>query len=173
MPTYIVQWKYASSQGGPWFPGDEIELTSAAAEAINLDSPGVLLGPLAGAPDDLTAVAGIGEQAAKALRAGGVWSFAQLAAAQPAELVKILLAQGQLAAGDDADEAELHAARVAAVTGWQNQLAALLQARQDRMHAATHRRDRVGDPSDQGVMTRADSGMVKDKPAKAGKGKGK
>lgn len=181
MPEYIVKWKYKSGLGGMWFPGDQVELSPALAAAINNDSPGVLDGPLHAAVDDLTAIAGIGEQTAKALRAGGVWSFEQFGMANPEELVQILLAAGQLVdveapAGDYTDDAAataaLHQARLAVVTFWQAQLAALLQARENRLHAATQRRDREGDPGDQGVMTRENFGAVKDKPSK-GKGKGK
>lgn len=40
---YKVNWKYKSSIGGPWEAGDVVEIDDAAvAEAINIDSPGVL-----------------------------------------------------------------------------------------------------------------------------------
>lgn len=41
---YRVQWNYASSRGGPWKAGDVVEIDHAGdAEAINQDSPGVLV----------------------------------------------------------------------------------------------------------------------------------
>lgn len=52
MTQYIVQWDYASGIGGPWAAGETVELTDDRAEAINRDSPGVLVavGPVADAP---------------------------------------------------------------------------------------------------------------------------
>ena len=43
MKTYIVQWRYRSSIGGPWMKGDEVPLEPGLAERINIDSPGVLV----------------------------------------------------------------------------------------------------------------------------------
>jgi hypothetical protein len=40
---FKVQWKYSSSLGGPFLAGDTVELGEAMAEAINRDSPGVLV----------------------------------------------------------------------------------------------------------------------------------
>lgn len=40
---FKVQWKYSSSLGGPFMAGDTVELDEAKAEAINRDSPGVLV----------------------------------------------------------------------------------------------------------------------------------
>lgn len=39
---YVVQWAYQSSRGGPWHRGQEVDLSAEEAEAIDLDSPGVL-----------------------------------------------------------------------------------------------------------------------------------
>lgn len=39
---YTVQWRYASSYGGPWDAGTVVDLDTPVAEAINRDSPGVL-----------------------------------------------------------------------------------------------------------------------------------
>lgn len=41
---FKVQWKYSSGLGGPFMAGDTVELDLAKAEAINRDSPGVLIG---------------------------------------------------------------------------------------------------------------------------------
>lgn len=41
---FKVQWNYTSSLGGPFLAGDIVELDEAKAEAINRDSPGVLVG---------------------------------------------------------------------------------------------------------------------------------
>lgn len=41
--NFKVQWKYTSSLGGPFVAGDVVELDEAKAEAINRDSPGVLV----------------------------------------------------------------------------------------------------------------------------------
>lgn len=43
MATYKVQWKYASSFGGLWEKGALVDLDPQQAEAINKDSPGVLI----------------------------------------------------------------------------------------------------------------------------------
>lgn len=43
MKKYKVKWNYKSSLGGPYMKGDEIELDERLAEAINIDSPGVLV----------------------------------------------------------------------------------------------------------------------------------
>lgn len=43
MTTYTVQWKYASSYGGPWREGEVVELDEAVATAVNRDSPNVLV----------------------------------------------------------------------------------------------------------------------------------
>ena len=40
---YKVKWDYVSSLGGPWAAGDLVELDEEMAEAVNRDSPGVLL----------------------------------------------------------------------------------------------------------------------------------
>lgn len=41
---YKVQWNYASGMGGPWRAGEVVEIdNTAVAEAINVDSPGVLV----------------------------------------------------------------------------------------------------------------------------------
>lgn len=39
---YTFNWKYSSSLGGPWQAGESVELDDALAQAINIDSPGVL-----------------------------------------------------------------------------------------------------------------------------------
>lgn len=41
--TFIVQWRYESSLGGPWEPGERLTLDDALAQAVNRDSPGVLV----------------------------------------------------------------------------------------------------------------------------------
>lgn len=41
--NFKVQWKYTSSLGGPFMAGDTVDLDEAMAEAINRDSPGVLV----------------------------------------------------------------------------------------------------------------------------------
>jgi hypothetical protein len=43
MDKYQVQWRYRSSLAGPWGKGDEIELEADTADAVNRDSPGVLV----------------------------------------------------------------------------------------------------------------------------------
>ncbi len=43
MKRYKVQWNYSSALGGPWRKGDVVELDPDLAEAINRDSPGVLV----------------------------------------------------------------------------------------------------------------------------------
>lgn len=44
MAKYTVKWNYKSSLGGPWMKGDVVEIDDpATAEAINRDSPGVLV----------------------------------------------------------------------------------------------------------------------------------
>ena len=43
MDKYQIQWRYASSLGGPWKEGQILELTEAEAEALNRDSPGVVV----------------------------------------------------------------------------------------------------------------------------------
>lgn len=40
---FEVQWSYVSSLGGPWGEGDVIELPEDLADAVNRDSPGVLV----------------------------------------------------------------------------------------------------------------------------------
>jgi hypothetical protein len=40
---FKVRWKYTSSLGGPFLKDDVVELDEAKAEAINRDSPGVLV----------------------------------------------------------------------------------------------------------------------------------
>lgn len=40
---YRVSWKYQSGLGGPWSAGEVLEMDPASAEAINRDSPGVLV----------------------------------------------------------------------------------------------------------------------------------
>jgi hypothetical protein len=40
---YKVQWNYRSGLAGPWMAGDEPEVEPELAEAINRDSPGVLV----------------------------------------------------------------------------------------------------------------------------------
>lgn len=42
MKKYKVKWDYRSSIGGPYLKGDKIEMEESQAEAINVDSPGVL-----------------------------------------------------------------------------------------------------------------------------------
>ncbi len=88
--NFKVQWKYSSSLGGPFMPGDTVELDEVRAEAINRDSPGVLVeikGKKAGEP--------IGEQVIKdrAIRqaetrgrgAGEVMTSDNFAAVKPKE----------------------------------------------------------------------------------------
>ena len=41
--NFKVQWKYTSSLGGPFVAGDTVDLDEALAQAINRDSPGVLV----------------------------------------------------------------------------------------------------------------------------------
>ena len=41
--NYQVQWDYRSGLGGPWKKGDLVELDPRVAEAVNRDSPGVLV----------------------------------------------------------------------------------------------------------------------------------
>lgn len=49
---YRVAWKYQSGLGGPWAEGEALELDPAIAEAVNRDSPGVLVpAAVAGSPD--------------------------------------------------------------------------------------------------------------------------
>lgn len=43
MAKYAAQWRYSSSLGGPFSQGDQVELEQDVAEAINRDSPGVLV----------------------------------------------------------------------------------------------------------------------------------
>ena len=43
MSKYMVQWKYSSSLGGPYVKGDVIDIDDQQADAINRDSPGVLV----------------------------------------------------------------------------------------------------------------------------------
>ena len=40
---YMVRWNYKAGAYGPWNAGDTVELSPAEAEAINRDSPGVLV----------------------------------------------------------------------------------------------------------------------------------
>lgn len=40
---FKVKWNYRSSLGGPWMKGDIIELEESVGEAVNRDSPGVLV----------------------------------------------------------------------------------------------------------------------------------
>lgn len=40
---YRVAWKYQSGLGGPWAVGEILEMDPDCAEAINRDSPGVLV----------------------------------------------------------------------------------------------------------------------------------
>lgn len=40
---YLVQWAYRTGSLGPWFKGDEVDLREDVAEAVNRDSPGVLV----------------------------------------------------------------------------------------------------------------------------------
>lgn len=53
--TYYVNWRYQSNLGGPWAAGDEVELESDVAQAIDNDSPGVLTRVEPGPPDKPTA----------------------------------------------------------------------------------------------------------------------
>lgn len=43
MIAYKVQWNYHSGIGGPWAEGETVTLAPELAEAINRDSPGVLV----------------------------------------------------------------------------------------------------------------------------------
>jgi len=43
MTQYTVQWSYHSGIGGPWAAGEIVKLSPAHAEALNRDSPGVLI----------------------------------------------------------------------------------------------------------------------------------
>lgn len=43
MKKYAVQWEYTSNLGGPWAADETVELDELRAEAINRDSPGVLI----------------------------------------------------------------------------------------------------------------------------------
>ena len=40
---YTVQWNYTSGLGGPWVQGEIVKLSPDLAEAVNRDSPGVLI----------------------------------------------------------------------------------------------------------------------------------
>ncbi len=40
---YLVQWNYKSSLGGPWVAGQMVDVSLQVAEAVNRDSPGVLV----------------------------------------------------------------------------------------------------------------------------------
>lgn len=158
MPKYMVKWNYRSSLGGPYEAGQALELDAEQAAAINRDSPGVLEDTGAHPVDDLTAIAGIGEAHAQALRAAGVFSYDQLAQGDPAELAQILASAGAFELQPDQPEG-FELADV--VRGWQADLARLQGARQDRMVRKSRRRDRQGDPGDQGPITRADFRAVK------------
>lgn len=81
MKTYAVQWYYKSGLGGPWGQGLLVDLTEAQAEAVNHDSPGVLIpadsprnaleaGEGEPDPDDLTPAEGDDPPAGEALEAG-------------------------------------------------------------------------------------------------------
>lgn len=65
MTTYIVQWDYASSYGGPWSKGDRVELDDATAEAINRDSPGVLVAIPAKTPEPSEPLPGAADRQVK------------------------------------------------------------------------------------------------------------
>lgn len=43
MTQYLVQWNYTSGLGGPWAAGETVTLAPDLAEAVNRDSPGVLV----------------------------------------------------------------------------------------------------------------------------------
>lgn len=47
---YLVQWAYRTGALGPWVKGDEIDLREDVAEAVNRDSPGVLVPETAAKP---------------------------------------------------------------------------------------------------------------------------
>ncbi len=157
MPDFIVQWNYRSGIGGPWSRGDRVGLDEAAAAAINVDSPGVLVPVPEQTPDPLTHVAGIDAEIERALNSRGVWTFAQIAAAAPEDLGRLMAEYSQEAGTLGAKTLEQAAEENAAtVRMWQESLRALTQASQDRMMRKSKRRDRKGDPGDQGPITKAD-----------------
>ena len=137
MPKFLVVHKYRSDAFGPWEPGTVVELTPEQAEWVKRDSPGCLL-----PAHEETAV------------------YDQPAVATPEEPTATTEVKTDEPATDEQPTAETEETEIDEDT----EPRAADEQPQDRQIKAPpkRRKDRVGDPGDQGAMTTADFKAVKD-----------
>lgn len=132
--SYVATFKFQALE---FVEGEIVELDDDAAEYVERDSPGALV---AVRVDNLMEIDGVGKERAAQLRALKILAFAEVVAAD----VETLSAEMNVTADE--------------VAQWQAQARTLAEPPQDRQvkRAARRRKDREGDPSDAGAMTRND-----------------